>query len=628
MSPAKRHTFIMKQPTRLYNNPVFRYMFHLLYRIKRVPVLLGCSIRQKIMISFLFVSAVPLLCSGIAQYIYTSATYPRQLEASMYETLKQANKNITYELNALARDRNLLLLNTELIRELDFEGQLSEQELIHKITRVDSLLNYANDTINSLYDSQKSVTAYVDWPSIPNAEAYFNTPLLSTVSKLPQDFLENAAQAGQQPYWRGLHTLPNRLDGEFISILNPIVNFDYHTIGYIEINLDVRELGKLFNDITFSENAALFLLDSQNQIIETTDRALAQSDFLTHAIAKMEAEPGAHLHKCDGYSVIVRTNELSGFRLVAAVPAKALSHQVNASIFVTFVILFGCVALSLALSFPVSYSLYSPIVTLSTAMKNARDNNYKTTLSTDRTDEIGTLYHSFHEMEGEIRTLIGTVYRSEIERKEAELNLLQANINPHFLYNTLDTINWLAVLNKQNDIALMARSLADIFRYSLSRGKSVIPVRDELKLVENYVSIQTIRLGGKVTVHYEIDPSVYQYETLKILLQPLVENAFLHGSKQLARPLSITIRAWTEEGNLLFSVADNGPGTDIAKLNEIIHSEHPDKGYGIRNVNKRIQLYYGAQYGLRYTSTPGGGLTAVLRIKALLPGSAEETPPV
>lgn len=608
----------INRSARLYNNLISRCLFRVIYLMKRIPLLTGCSIRKKILISFLFVSTVPLLCSGIAQYIYTSSTYPRQLELTMREALRQADKNITNELNALARDRNLLLLNTDLIRELDFDGYLTEEELITKIKKVDEILSYANNTINSLYDSQKSITAYVDWNTIGNAHYYFNTPFVSTIENLPKDFLDFAAQGGQRPYWRGLHRIPNRLDGTYVSILNPIVNFDYDTIGYIEINLESRELIKLFDDITLSENATIFLLNTQNQVIGSTEFATdAPRDW--HSLFEKASNAPTDIFKYDGCSVITKTNSLSGFRLVAAIPSGDLSHQLNNTIFVTFIILLGCILLSLVMAFPISYSIYSPITKLSTAMQNAQTNQYATVLQTNRTDEIGVLYHSFNEMERKIHDLIESVYRSEIELKEAELNLLQSNINPHFLYNTLDTINWLAVLNKEDEIALIARSLADIFRYSLSRGQSVIPVKDELKLVQNYVSIQHIRLGGKVTVSYDIDDAVYQYKMLKILLQPLVENAFLHGMKRKDRALSVFISARIDNGSLIFTVRDNGPGADIDKLNEILKGIQQDKGYGIRNVNKRIKLFYGEDYGLSYQLNTDGGLTATVCINAVLP---------
>lgn len=608
---------------KVYNNLLSRLLFRIAYQIKRLPLLTGCSIRNKILITFLFVSTVPLLCSGIAQYIYTASTYPQQLEQTMHEALRQADKNLSNELRTLARDRNLLLLNTALIQELDFEGHLQEAELIDKIKRVDEILSYANNTINSLYDSQKSVTAYVNWDTIDTAQQYFNTPLVNTTQKLPKEFLDFAALEGQRPYWRGLHRIPNQLDGSYVSILNPIVNYDYRTIGYIEINLSARELFKLFDDIALSKHASIFLLDAQDQIIGS---ALSDPDLQKDWSALFAKTSGAsdEILQTDGYSIITKTNAISGFRLVAAVPLRDISHQLNNTIFVTFIILLGCILLSLGMAFPISYSIYSPITRLSTAMQNAQDNQYTTILETDRTDEIGTLYHSFNEMERKIHDLIASVYHSEIALKEAELTLLQSNINPHFLYNTLDTVHWLAVLHKEEDIALIARSLADIFRYSLSRGKSIIPVGDELKLVRDYVSIQHIRLGGKATVEYDIQDDVYPYHMLKILLQPLVENAFVHGGKKADGSLHISIRAKADGGDLIFTVQDNGPGADPNKLREILQGTQQDKGYGIRNVHQRIQLFYGEAYGLSYTANPDGGLTATVRIRALSPEEASQ----
>lgn len=602
--------------THFFNNIVFRALSFLMYKIKRLNLLSKYSIRQKIFISLLFVSSVPMLFVGLIQYIYISTTYPSQLEANISETLKQTDKSFTYELDAIARAKNLVLLDKEFINELDFNHYLSEKELINKINTICDTLGYLDNIVNPLYSSPKKICAYVDWQSIDNMDAYFSSPYLTTVDDLPDGYVDMVQNGSVRSLWYKPHSMPNTIEGSYLSTISPVYNSSQKIIGYIEIGTPISVIEKIMNDVFITPNAFFVMLDNNNDIVYSAyDRDIP--DNLSADMAEYSPSDSNKSRREHGYYLLSTSNEISNFKLFASVPSKDIFSLIYNTERTTLIMLICCIILSFILSLPIAYSISSPIVNLSSAMKMSRGNKFRTVLETDRTDEIGALYTSFNDMLREINNLIDSVYKSNLALKEAELDLLQANINPHFLYNTLDTINWLAVVNKQDKIALMARSLANVFRFSLSRGESVIPLKNEIDMLENYINIQKIRLGDKVDIIYDINPEIYSYRSIKIILQPIVENAFLHGIQQSNTKLTITIKAEIINNDIIFLIRDNGSGIDTVKIDEILNAENPQKGYGIRNVNKRIKLYYGKEYGLFYANNSAGGTDVTIKIKAL-----------
>ena len=260
-------------------------------------------------------------------------------------------------------------------------------------------------------------------------------------------------------------------------------------------------------------------------------------------------------------------------------------------------------------------------------------------------DEVGSLARSFNCMLDEIERLVKkqdeTIQELKRERdfvaevqkqkRKAELKALQAQINPHFLYNTLNAITWQAADKGEEEISILSSSLGRFFRISLSKGEEVISLREEIEHVTSYLEIQSIRYGEKLNYDVEVDSSLMEYKVLKLILQPLAENSIYHGIKEKAQAGWIHIRAQLihiDEGNdrLQISVWDNGLGIACDMLKKINYSlangeTNSADGYGIFNVNERIRLYYGEQYGLLYESEEGEWTKAILTLPAVKAGN-------
>jgi two-component system sensor histidine kinase YesM len=247
-----------------------------------------------------------------------------------------------------------------------------------------------------------------------------------------------------------------------------------------------------------------------------------------------------------------------------------------------------------------------------------------TRLAVESEDEVGQLAHSFNTMLDEIRRLVDDVLRAQIHEREAELKALQNQINPHFLYNTLESINMLALSHGDRDISRMVTSLGRLLRLSISSSDVLIALRDELDYVNNYLTVQRMRYGERITMIVDIDDSLLDHTLPKLALQPVVENALYHGLEPHRGPGCVTIRGRRLDQDILeLAVEDNGVGMDALTLAEVQRSLQTDvqrggRSIGLANVHERLKLYCGPEYGLSVTSEPGKGTLVSFRIPPVL----------
>lgn len=264
-------------------------------------------------------------------------------------------------------------------------------------------------------------------------------------------------------------------------------------------------------------------------------------------------------------------------------------------------------------------SIVNPIQKLKKLMKRAQEGDLAVSFNAKYSDEIGELGSSFNTMVKEIDNLISLVQIEEKNKRIAEMNVLQAQIKPHFMYNTLDTIRWMAEEHNEEDIVEIIEAFTNLLRISLSKGKEIISVKEELSHVQSYLTIQKIRYEDKLDYDIEFDENILNYKVIKLILQPLVENAIYHGIKEKRGNGKIIIIGRVEDNSLYFIVQDDGKGMEkevLDKINKTLingNEKGNEIGYGIFNVNARIKLIYGEEYGLTYKSIYGEGTIVELK---------------
>ena len=337
-----------------------------------------------------------------------------------------------------------------------------------------------------------------------------------------------------------------------------------------------------------------------------------------------EESENSFIEKVNGVEMLVSVKRIDklNWNIVSVSPMKKLNKELNAYSKFVYIVITICGLLSFMVALILSNDISRPIRKLVKSMSHVKEGNFDINISYNRNDEFAFLVQQYKSMINEIKELIDKLYISELRQKEVELKAreyelkaLQAQINPHFLYNTLDSVNWLALKYNANDISIMVKSLSNFFRYSLSKGKSEITLEEEKGQVESYLTIQSIRFKEKLNYKIDFSEEILKCKTVKLILQPIVENAIIHGIERRKSGGFINISGYKKEDYIEITVSDNGEGADVEKLNNLLLDKTvEDSFFGTRNVNDRIKQFFGEEYGLNFCNNEEGGLTVVIKI--------------
>ncbi len=393
--------------------------------------------------------------------------------------------------------------------------------------------------------------------------------------------------------------------------------------GLLTVDVAINSFNDILTNYKPTRGSTIYLLDRENKIISSSDPANVGA-FLPKEI--YDAGEDAKSDKVFD-SFVKYTDKRSGtiisykkmvdpkFIIVSASPSSEMYGELVSFNKVMVIVLVVCLALSFGVAMFLSDNVSYPIRKLVKSMSGVKDGNFDTALHYKRNDEFSFLISTYNKMMGQIKELIDKLYVSELNKKEAELQSLQAQINPHFLYNTLDSVNWLALKHKVPDISTMVTSLSDFFRYSLSKGQNIITLEHEKRQVESYLEIQRIRFRDKLDYAVDFPEEILGYSTIKLILQPIVENAILHGIEKRRGKGRVSISA-AKCGELIeIKISDDGIGSDVEELNRMLGENSGNtKAYGIRNVNDRIKNTFGDPYGLTFHNNTPVGVTVVLKI--------------
>jgi len=284
--------------------------------------------------------------------------------------------------------------------------------------------------------------------------------------------------------------------------------------------------------------------------------------------------------------------------------------------------LWGAVSLifAMAISVLLSYALTKPLKNLEINMKKAERGEFDIRVEIESTNEIGKLARTFNLMIMKIKELMSQIVMEQEMKRVSELKALQAQIKPHFLYNTLDSIIWMAETGKMEEVVEMTSSISKLLRSTIGEGEELIPIARELEHIRHYLTIQNMRYRHKFTYSIEVNEDILECSILKLVLQPLVENAIYHGIKHNPEQGHILLRGKRENNDITIQVIDNGVGMNPEQMNKLLLQKADYRigsGVGVANVNHRIQLYFGDHYGLSFTSEMEEGTTVTLRIPAL-----------
>lgn len=564
-----------------------------------------------------------------ASFLIAASLYSRmsgQMEASIQEEnqilIQQINRSVDSYL------RNIMKLSDTLYYGIIKNADLLEQSVSGEMTL---LYDNSKDTIENIALFSKDGELL---ESVPAAI------LKADVDIVDKDWFRNALEKTENLHFSMPHVqyLFDSSENRYIWVISvsravEITRGPYTDQGVLLIEVRYDSLEQLFNGITLGNSGYVYLAGADGKLICHPESQLIYSGIAqeNHREA-VTYRDGNHEEEFEGAKriVTVKTVGYTGWKIVGVSPLEGMNLNALKTRLLMVFIAGLVVFLLLIINSFISSKITDPIKELEKSVNEIESGNLETRVYVGGSYEIRHLGTSIQTMAERIRKLMDDIVKEHESKRKTEFDVLQAQINPHFLYNTLDIIVWMIENEKQADAVRVVTALARFFRISLSKGKSIISVRDELEHVRNYLMIQHMRFKNRFSYEIEADDEVLDLACPKLILQPLVENAIYHGMEFMDGDGEIRIRAWKEGEDLYIRVSDNGLGMTQEQVDRMLSdTDHvPSKrgsGIGVRNVNERIRLYFGTSYGLTVESELDVGTAVTVHLKAVtVPSDVQE----
>lgn len=583
------------------------------------------SLRMKLTIAFIITAIIEGILIGSFSYFHSRDLVVKNKKQEMSDTINRLDININERVRHIVEMLDHAS-NNEIVQEACSAGVAGDRDgLIRLQDYIDSLLVSSREQMEISLITRHEVV-YSTYPAV-----------IGGPKEAGQDFLESYYQAvgsHRKATWTGMME-PLFSDSlnirNCVTVAKVIESPDEHDVlGIMILELDPE----LFKELLMGNQGLfqyqyLFIADREGRIIASNPNIDNgwQKEINEHF------EAGVRRFNLNWnrrqYYVCGQYNGLTGWKTYSVIPQERLFPQAKELRSFIWLVVITCTASIAAVIALLAYALSRPIKRLSRAMGQVQQGDFTVQVINKRTDEIGELTDSFNYMTDTINTLIRQVYQEKLAQKNAELQALQAQINPHFLYNTLDSINWMLIDRGASDISEIVISLGSLMRYSIEEDSTFVTLEHEIEYVLSYLMIQKNRLEDRLSYQVELDESVRHEKIPKLILQPLIENAISHGIEPLKQTGKITVLIKDDGDEISISIEDNGVGMPPEQLSRLKERllETEKEGYtqiGVRNVDRRIRLHYGSQYSLRITSKINKGTTINLHIPKAIPAHTDQ----
>ncbi|AFK86462.1 MULTISPECIES: sensor histidine kinase [Thermoanaerobacterium] len=564
------------------------------------------SISSKIVLYYLFVLIISISFLSIAyQEINSNITSNKVMQVSN-EIVSNINSSIESLINTVD-NQSKILISSQILQSALANGNAGNYaSYIQPMSKyLSDFLNF-NDFISSIYIFDNRGNEYF----VDNVS--FKSISLSTI-KTAKWYDRLVSLNGKYILEANDGDLIDQSSGNkgyvsFIRVINDINS--QKPAGIMIINISESYLYKYINSSINTYTSGIIIRDEKgNTIIKPTNI----SKNLNSEIYTFINPNGSTVKKIDGKVYIISDlkNDF-GWNIISITPFNELNSQFWIyNIILLFVIIINIVLLLLGLLF-ISLFISQPIVKLVNSMKGIKDGKFEKVDIVTGNDEIGMLKDVYNKMIDEIKKLIGDIINEQKMKRKLELEVMQSQIKPHFLFNSFDAISALILMNDTKNASKIVKALGKFYRSFLMNGNEEITIKDELEIIDNYLTIQKIRFGDKFDIIKEIDDKTLPYKIPKLILQPLVENALNHGVRGKDGQGIITIKSLYASNQITLIVSDNGKGMSEEKLREIESGQ--SKGVGLRSTIERLKIYYNYNDVVKIHSKPDEGTTIVITI--------------
>ena len=563
-------------------------------------------------VAFLVLSAV-VIVTGVSMRFTNNSIFENSSEYT-HTIIQQMNQNIDSYIDYM-ENIAYLISSSEDVQDYLFDDDIDIEGRYRILNHFDTILDRRSDIrivgiiIKNcrllINDGKKSVNSDLDL----NTQEWYTQALDSPEGPMLTSSHVQHIISGERPWVitlsRGIRDREGSGEKE----------------GVFFIDLNYSAISELCDQSTVGTKGYAFILDARGNIVYHPQQQQLYNELQTENISLiMDTEDDTVLTGTgsNGKLYSISRSDKTGWTVVDCTNVRELlskSRQAQSIYVLTAVIL---VIVALLFSRFMARSITLPIQKLRDSMKKVQEGDFSVSdVVVDSDNEIGSLTKSFDVMTHRIQELMEQNVHEQEEKRKSELKALQSQINPHFLYNTLDSIIWMAEGRKYEEVVLMTASLARLLRQSISNEDEVVPIANEVEYAKGYLTIQKMRYKDKLEFQIDVDPSILHIPLIKLVLQPIIENAIYHGLKYKESKGLLIIKGFMKDGNAVLQVIDDGVGMSEETLAHIYDRHkvnYHSNGVGVYNVQKRLKLYYGEDYGITYESAEDKGTTATITI--------------
>ena len=587
------------------------------------------SIQFLISLSFTVVAIVGMLLMGLSLYGRFSNTFSKMTQANSEKILAQVNFNLDHYLRRIMRISDTLYYNVIKRDDLaDLNDELWDGlNLLFEENR-DSVVSIA------VFTSDGTLVAGVPMPGLKESAA----PEESEWFRLAMENMENFHFSA--PHIQNLFEDPDNRYRWVVSLSRHVqLNEQGKTrSGVVLVDMSFAGIEQACRSTELANGGYIYLIDREGELIYHPKQQLIYAGLAQENLEDaVSYSDGSHTETFAGErrQITVKTVGYTGWKLIGVSPEGSLWEESDQIFLFGLSMLLFSAFLMAFLNFRISAYISHPIKRLEHAVQELEAGKEELELPEEGCYEVRRLSRAIYTMVSTMRHLMDDIVEQEHQKRRNELEVLQSQINPHFLYNTLDSVVWMTEAGRYQEAIAMVTSLARLFRISLSKGKSIIPLEDELEHARHYMTIQEIRYKNKFTTTITAHPGTEGLYSLKLIVQPILENAIYHGMSAVEDG-EIRVDAEREGKNLWIRISDNGMGMPPEVVESLLDFKRPPKsfhasgsGIGVRNVHQRIRLTFGAAYGLYIESEPDQGTTVTVHLPALehgerMPGEGQQ----
>lgn len=550
--------------------------------------------RYKLITTYILLGVIPMTIMGLVWYNQTRTILMKQEKSSIENYLTQAVSNMD----------NQLRIYNNLSDYIAFNQQISHV-VSHEYDSYYDMYNQFSNVLDPMLASLKYFHSDINQITIytKNNVVKHNTTL-APITEIEDEDWYKIIKGNNDIHW-----FVSQDEKKVFCARNiPTLENNYE-VGVLYVQVDYEKLFESFKQMNDS-NYGIFIMDELGNNIFNFDQFKDPNKSRKMTFDEFNKGIG----KENIYTIVTAHSVNNNWTVSLYKPQKLIYESTNFMITGNVIAIILLIVFSIIITSVLSKVMVSGLEKLRANMEEVEKGNMEITVKSNNEDEVGALIRGFEKMIIQIKALIEDVYESRLIQKDYEMKALQAQINPHFLYNSLSLINWMALETDQEDISKITLSLSTFYRTALNKGKNILRVRDEIKNMRSYLDIQLMMHDHEFDVDVEIDECILDYNILNLILQPLIENAIDHGIdlKTDGRG-GIKIIGKKQNDEIVLIVSDNGVGMSKEQAESILTNK--SNGYGVKNVNERIKLYYGEQYQLKIESEIGIGT----KVKVTIP---------